>query len=493
MSDQSLKEKVVHGVLWRMVSRLSTQAVTFVVGVVLARILGPEAYGTVAMLTIFVTISETLVNCGFGAAIIQKKNFTDLDWNSVFWLQISLAWFFYALLYLLAPNIAKFYHNEALAAVLRVQALILPVHAVHGLQMSILVRELKFNISFIIAIVGSVTSAICGLSLAFMGFGFWALVYSTLIGGIASMCVSCIYVRKFPKLEFSFRSLREMFSFGGRMLASDVFGTAMNDVTGMVIARVYTPKDLACYTRGNQLAHTIMDLVNSSLTNVSFPAFSKLQDDPIRLTSAMRKVLMCSTFFVMPMMAGLSAVTDSVIVLMLGDKWIESIPYATIACFSSSLIPFATVNLQAMKGLGLSGSYFYVTIIKGLMTLIILTIFCRAGVFMLAVGFVAISTPLSMVINNWPIRNAIGYGVWNQIRDVLPVATLSVVMGTVVWSVRFIWHGPHAILLAFQMMLGVGLYYVLLLLFKPLALTLVIEGLPWVGKFFPRQAHSISK
>lgn len=487
MSEQSLKEKVVHGVLWRLVSRLSTQAVTFVVGVVLARILGPEAYGTVAMLTIFVTISETLVNCGFGAAIIQKKNFSDLDWNSVFWLQISLAWFFYALLYFLAPSIASFYHNEALAAVLRVQALILPVHAVHGLQMSVIIRDLKFNVSFIVAIVGSATSAIIGLSLAFMGFGYWALVFSTLFGGIATMCVSCIFVRKRPAFEFSFASLREMFSFGGKMFASDVFGTVMNDVTSMVIARVYSPKDLACYTRGNQLPQTIMDLVNSSLTNVSFPAFSKLQDDPVRLTSAMRKVLMCSTFFVMPMMAGLSAVTDSVITLMLGEKWMESIPYATIACVSYSLTPFATVNLQAIKGLGLSGSYLCVTIIKGLMMLTILAMFCRAGVLALAVGFVAISSPLSMVINNWPIRKSIGYSAWDQIRDVLPIAMLSLIMGALVWSIRFVWQGPQAILLVVQMFLGVGVYYVLLLMFKPRALSMVIDGLPWVKKFFPRR------
>lgn len=486
MGREDLKERIVHGVIWRIVSRLSTQGVTFAVGIVLARLLGPEAYGTVAMLTIFVSISEALVNCGFNSAIIQKKSLSDVDLSSVFWLQFSLAWFFYAVLFFFAPYIARFYHNVALSPVLRVQALILPVNAVHGIQMAMVYKDLRFGISFAVGLVGSIFSAVVGLTLAFLGFGYWSLVWSTLSGGVATMCASCFLVRMRPHFLFSIASLKEMFSFGGKMLASDFIGQTIDNLTSMVIARVYSPKDLACYTRGKQLPSMVMDLINSSLTNVYFPAFSKLQDDLGRFRSAMRKGLQSSTFFVMPMMAGLSAVTDSVVNLLLGEKWLDSVPYATIICISSSLFPFATVNLQAIKGLGLGSCYLSLTILKSFVSLVVLCLFCRAGMLTLAIGFVAISSPLSMIINNWPVRKTIGYGIGQQICDVLPVVLMAIAMGLVVWSVRFVWHAPHIVFLPVQIVVGLLVYYCLLIVFRPKALFVIFDCLPIARKLFPK-------
>ncbi len=482
----SLRDKTVHGVLWRFAQRISTQLVSFVVGLILARLLGPKAYGTVAMLLIFVNISETLVNCGFNVALVQKKDVTDADWSSVFYLQCFMSIVLYTVLFFAAPYIAQFYSNPELANVLRVQALILPIHAIQGIQTASIDRELRFNVSFIIGLSSSLAVACVGLIMAFSGFGYWSLVWSTLSGGVVSMFVACLFVRRAPKVMFSIKSLGEMFRFGGGMLASDFAGAMLNNITGLVIGRVYTPKDLACFERGKQLPTLVMDFVNSPLTTVSFPALSKVQTDIARMRSGMRKILMLSTFFIVPAMAGLSAVSDHIIWFLLGDEWVDAIPYAQIACISSAFIPFATVNLQGTKAIGRSGYYLAATIIKSSTSLLILLLFCRLGVLAIAIAFAAISTPIGLIVNAWPSGKFIGYRLLDQVKDVAPIMVISTLMAMIVWGLGCVLPRFSIVSLTIQILCGISVFYVTIIAFRPKVLSLVIDTFPKFSKLWPR-------
>ena len=480
-----LKKKTVSGVLWRLAVRIGTQAINFIVGIILARLLGPKAYGTVAMLLIFVNISETLVNCGFNVALVQKKEVSESDWSSVFYLQCSISLVLYCCLWFASPYIAGFYHMPELANVLRVQALILPIHAVQGIQTATIERDLRFKLTFAIGMAGTIVGAIVGIGLAYMGFGYWALVYATLLNGFVAMLVACLFVRRIPRFMFSMTSLREMFRFGGKMLASDFAGSIMGNITGIVIGRAYSPQDLACYERGKQLPNVIMDTFNSPLTTVSFPVLSKLQDDKVRLREGMRQILMGSTFFIMPAMAVLSAVSETVIWLLLGDKWLQSVPFCQIACLSCAFTPFATVSLQATKAIGRSGSYLGITIAKGLVTLFVLALFYRYSVLALAAAFVLISTPISMILNSWTIGKYVNYPILKQVNDVLPMMAISIALSVILWSLRFLLPVLSMFTLCIQLGLGFVLFYCAFLMFRPNALKIVLDGVPVLRKFFP--------
>ena len=483
---ESLRRKVVNGVFWRLVTRLSTQGVTFVVGILLARMLGPEAYGTIALLAIFISLAEEVANAGFGAALVQRKSVTDIDYNSAFYLQMSLALLVYAVLYFLAPRIAAFYDNDQLVAILRVQALILPIHAVRGVQSAILSRELKFYLSFRIGLAEVICSGVVGLMMAYSGYGVWALVCSALAGGFAGMVSTVIWIRWVPKLMFSFAAVREMFSYGWKLLASSLVDNFFGNLYGLVIGKFYTVTDLALYNRGRQFPNLAMDTINSSLSVVAFPALAKVQGDPARLRDGMRKMIQVSTFFVMPMLAGMSAVSEPFIQVVLGDQWLGAAPYLAIACVSFAFYPFHTINLQAIKAIGRSDYYLKLSIIKDILSVVVLFVSCRYSVIMMALAGAFVSTPASLVINSWPNRKLLNYGILSQLSDVIPTLLLSLLMAAIAWSVKFTLVLSPICLLCTQIIVGVVSFYALILVFRPKGLYLVCEGLPMCKRFFPK-------
>lgn len=485
MSNQSLKSKVARGIVWRLVSRLSTQGVTFLVGIVLARLLGPEAYGRIAVLMIFIGMSETLINCGFGAALVQKKSLTEIDLNSVFYLQLFMAVVFYCILFFCAPLIASYYNDPSLALILRVQALILPLNSIRGVQSSVLSRNLWFHYSFRIGLSEVFASAIVGLSMAYFGFGIWALVGSSLASGVAGASSAIFWVRWTPQLVFSFNSIRELFCYGWKLLVSGIVDSVAGDLYGLVIGKFYSPKDLALYNRGRQFPQLAMDTINSSLSTVSFPALSKLQSEPDRMKNAMRQMIQVSTFFVMPMLAGMSATAESIVLLVLGEEWAGAIPYVSIACISFAFYPFHTINLQAIKASGRSDYYLWLSIIKDIVGVIVLFFSCRYGVIVMALAGAFVSTPAGLIINSWPNKILLNYGILSQLSDVIPTLAMSLAMALLTWSIKFVLPCSIYITLVTQIAAGCLFYYGLVSIFRPKPLIIVLSGLPKLAMFFP--------
>lgn len=455
-----LKQKVVKGFAWALLERFSTQGVSFVVSLVLARLLTPADYGTIALLTIFIAISGVLADSGFGQALIQKKEATETDFNSVFWLSLGLSSVMYGVLFFAAPWIADFYDDARLTIVLRILALSLICNAVNSVQNAELNRKLRFDLSFRISLIGVFVTGCVGVSLALCGYGVWALVWSALSGGVTGVVTRWFFIAWRPRLIFSWHSVRSLFRFGWKMTASALLDTGYNNLYGLLIGKLYSKADLAFVNKGRSVPQLAMDSINATLGRVAFPALAQVQDQRDIVRNTMRKMIRGSTFLVFPMMTGVACCADALVPLLFGDQWHEAVPYVRIACFTFALWPFHTINLQAITALGRSDVFLTLEIIKKVIGLALMLGSVRFGVWWMMAVTAFAGGPLSVVINSWPNRKLLGYSVGMQLRDVLPTALVCGGMALVVAPMSWL-PLPHWGRLLIQVPTGATLFFVL--------------------------------
>ena len=387
--------------MWTLMEKLSTQAVSFVVGMILARLLTPSDYGTVALTTIFFAVANVLVDGGFGEALIQKKDADDLDFNSVFYLNLFMSVLAYVALFFAAPWIADFYKTPELTTVVRVSAICFLFNAVNAIQNAELTKKMLFHLSIRVSLITSFTSAVCGITMAFMRFGVWALVWSTLIARVVGVIARWFIIAWRPQMVFSFKRLKPLFSYGWKMAFSALMDQFFVNLNGLLIGKFYTKTDLAYVNKGNSLPRLAMDEVDGTLGRVSFPALVLLQDDKVKLRDAMRRMIQCSTFLVFPLMVGVSACSYSLLRLLYGAQWISAAPYMMLACFSYALRPFHSINLKGITALGRSDVFLKLEIIKKTLHLLVIMVVFRYGVFVFAAVSVFVLSPISVLINAW--------------------------------------------------------------------------------------------
>ena len=478
--NNELKQKVVKGAIWSLMEKFGVQIVSFGVTLILARLLTPEDYGTIALLSIFTGIASSLVDSGFATALIQKKDVTEVDYNSVFYLSIVVAGILYVILFFIAPWIADFYKTPVLVSILRISAIVLFFNAVNSVQIVELKRNLRFDLSFRISLISTFSSAIVGITLAFLHFGPWALVWQTFTLGLVGVIARWFYVAWRPKLMFSFRALRTLFSFGWKLAVSFLINTIFENIYGLLIGRIYTKADLAFVNKGKTTPSLVMDSVNSTLGVVSFPALAKLQDSREQVRNGMRKLITCSTYLVMPAMAGVAVCSESLVFLLFGEKWIPCVRYMQVACFTYALWPFHTINLQAINAVGRSDLFLKLEIVKKISCVIFMIIFAYKGVFVFIAGSALILGPISVLINTWPNKRLLGYSVTMQVIDVGPTALASLAMASVCLGVKYLIIllvsncclpiARHIILLCVQIPLGVIFYTTITYCFNFVAL-----------------------
>lgn len=430
-----LKEKVAKGAVWTLCEKLSCQTVGFVVSMVLARLLTPTDYGTVALTAIFFSVTNVLVDGGFGSALIQKKDADDLDFNSVFYLNIVLSAVAYVVLFCAAPWIADFYQTPELTLLVRISAVCFFFHTVNMIQSAELVKKMLFHLSFRISLITTFTSAACGLTLAYLGFGVWALVGATLSAGFVGMVARWFIVAWRPRFMFSLKRLKPLFSYGWKIAASALLDQVFVNLNGLLIGKYYTKADLAYVNKGQSLSKLAMDEVDGTLGRVSFPALVQLQDDRVRLRDAMRRMMICSTFLVFPLMVGVAVCAKTELRLLYGEQWVPATPYMMLACFSYALWPVHTINLKGIMALGRSDIFLKLEVIKKIAKLVIILAFFRAGVFPFMCACACALGPLGVIINSWPNRRLLDYPIQMQLRDVLPTAALCVVEAVIVFGV----------------------------------------------------------
>lgn len=447
---------VMSNFLWRLAERFGAQGVAFVVSIVLARLLAPEAYGTIALVTVFTQILNVFIDSGFGNALIQKKDADDLDFSTVFYFNIAICVLLYLGMFLAAPLIAKFYNDASLTPVVRVLSLTLIISGVKNVQQAYVSRTMQFKRFFFATLGGTIGAAVIGIAMAYFGFGVWALVAQQIFNATVDTLILWITVKWRPKWMFSWQRLKGLFSFGWKLLASSLLDTVYSDLRQLIIGKMYTKTDLAQYNRGKQLPDLLVNNIDTSINSVLLPAMSQVQDDSARVKSMTRRAMKTSTYVIAPVMMGLAFTAESVIHLILTEKWLPCVPFLRIFCITYMFYPVNTTNLNAIKAMGRSDLFLKLETIKKVIGLIVLLGTMWFGVMAMAYSLLFTSIT-SQIINSWPNKKLLDYSYPEQIRDILPGILLAVFMGCCVYPVK--WIGFSDLLTLFiQVVMGACVY-----------------------------------
>lgn len=447
---------VMSNFIWRLAERFGAQGVAFVVSIVLARLLAPEAYGTIALVTVFIQILNVFIDSGFGNALIQKKDADDLDFSTVFYFNIAICVLLYLGMFLAAPLIAKFYNDASLISVVRVLSLTLVISGVKNVQQAYVSRTMQFRRFFFATLGGTIGAAVIGIAMAYFGFGVWALVAQQIFNATVDTLILWITVRWRPKWMFSWQRLKGLFSFGWKLLASSLLDTVYNDLRQLIIGKMYTKTDLAQYNRGKQLPDLLVNNIDTSINSVLLPAMSQVQDNPERVKNMTRRAMKTSTYVIAPVMMGLAFTAESVIHLVLTEKWLPCVPFLRIFCITYMFYPVNTTNLNAIKAMGRSDLFLKLETIKKVIGLIVLLGTMWFGVMAMAYSLLFTSIT-SQIINSWPNKKLLDYSYPEQIRDILPGILLAVFMGCCVYPVK--WIGFSDLLTLFiQVVMGACIY-----------------------------------
>lgn len=451
------RKEVLSNFLWCFAERSGAQIVTFVVSIVLARLLMPEDYGTIALVTVFTTIMQVFVDSGLSTALIQKKDADDLDFSSVFYFNFAVCIILYLVMFFAAPLIAAFYKMPELTPVVRVISLTIVISGVKGVQQSYVSCNMLFKRFFYATLGGTIFSAFLGIAMAYAGFGVWAIVAQQLSNTAIDTLILWITVKWRPKLMFSWRRLKGLLSFGWKMLCSSLLDTIYNNLRSLLIGKVYSSADLAYYNEGKKFPSLIVTNINSSINSVLLPTMSKEQDDKNRVKNMTRRSIMVSCYIMAPLMIGLACCATSVVTLILTKKWLPCVFYLQIFCVTYMFWPIHTANLNAIKAMGRSDLFLKLEIWKKVIGMILLLSTMFISVEAMAYSLL-ISTLTSMIINSWPNKKLLNYSFIEQMKDILTSILLAVFMGAVVYLIGFL-PVPTLPLLIIQVVCG-GLIYV---------------------------------
>ncbi|MBW9199913.1 lipopolysaccharide biosynthesis protein [Bacteroidales bacterium SW299] len=430
----TLKEKTVKGVIWSSIDRFSTQGIQFVFSILIARLLLPSDYGVVAMLSIFMAVSQTFIDSGFGTALIRKIDRTETDFSTVFYFNIIVGFFFYAILWLVSPYIAAFYNIPLLEDVTRVIALSFVFSSFSGIQGAKLAIDIDFKTNAKISLTVTLLTGFAGLWMAYRGYGVWALAIQQVFSSFLRTVLLWAFVRWMPKLVFSWRSFREMFSFGSRLLASALLNTIYNNVYTLIIGKVFSSSALGLYSRASSLAQYPSSNITNVLQGVTFPVLSAIQNEPERLANAYKRFLRLAAFIVFPLMTGLAAVADPLIRIVLTDKWEGAIYLLQIVCFSMMWYPVHAINLNLLQVKGRSDFFLKLEIIKKIQGVIILCVTVPMGIVAMCYGSV-VSSLISLIYNAYYTQKLIGYGYIAQMKDLLHILVHALIMSIGVWCI----------------------------------------------------------
>jgi O-antigen/teichoic acid export membrane protein len=470
--------------MWKFLERGGVQGLQFVISIILARLLLPEDYGILALVVIFITIANVFIQSGLNTALIQKKTVDQVDYSSVFFLSLGIATSLYVLLYFVAPFIARFYDNQSLVSVLRVLALTLFPGAFNSIQNAIVSRTMQFKRLFYSSIGAGIISGVVGISLAYMGYGIWALVFQQLINQVCITLILWFTVKWRPTLQFSLERVKVLFSFGWKLLVSSLIDTTYRDLRSLIIGKVYTPAMLGYYNRGEQFPKLVISNINGSIQSVMLPALAAHQDYADRVKSMMRRSIVTSSFIVFPMMVGLAVVAEPLVILLLTEKWLPSVPFLQIFCASFALWPIHTANLQAINAMGRSDIFLKLEIIKKVLGLAILAASLPFGVYFLALSQI-VSGIISSFINAYPNKELLNYGYGEQVKDILPSLGLSLFMGVAVYMILYLGLSP-LLTMGIQILVGIIIYVGIAYLFKLECFTYLVQTI--LGLFKDKKA-----
>lgn len=463
-TQHNLGSKVAHGLFWKLLELLGAQGVQFVVAVVLARLMTPAEYGTIGLIMIFITIANTFVQSGFATALIQRDEVKESDYSSVLRICLLVSVPVYGLLWFASPFVADYYGMPVLAPLLKVMGTVLFPGAVISIQTAYVSRTLNFRQLFKATMAAVFLSGGAAIFLASRGFGVWAMAAQQLVYYLALMTGLFFTVSWRPSGRFEAERVAELFSFGWKILASGLIDTVWMNVYGLIIGKRYSAADLGGYSRGEQFPKLITSNLSAAIQAVLLPAYAKNQKDPETLRRMMKQSIRLSAFAVFPMMAGLMAVSEPLIRVLLTEQWLFCAPYLAIMCICYAFWPIHVTNLQMVTALGRSDLFLKLEIVKKVLGIIILVISIRYGIIGMLL-LKAVDELLCTFINAAPVKKLIGYGIFEQYLDMLPAFLAAGLMGMAVFLMNRL-SVPDLPLLFLQILAGAVLYLLFSFIFN---------------------------
>lgn len=449
-------KNVFSNFIWRFAERCGAQIVTFIVSILLARILSPEDYGKIALITVFTTIMQVFVDSGLGTALIQKKDADDLDFSSVFYFNFFICIILYIIMYISAPYISDFYNDDSLTPLIKVISLTIIISGVKGIQQSYVSKNMMFKRFFYATLVGTIFSGILGVFLAYSGYGVWSIVFQQLSNTLIDTLILWCTVEWRPKKFFSWKRLKELLTFGWKMLVSSLIDTFYNNIRSLLIGRMYSSSDLAFYNQGDKFPNVIVNNINTSIDSVLLPAMASSQDNRNRVKNMTRRAIKTSTYIMAPLMIGLAVCAKPIVQTVLTDKWLPCVPFLRIFCISYLFYPVHTANLNAIKAMGRSDLFLKLEVAKKIVGMILLFSTLSFGVMAIAYSLL-VSTVTSMIINSFPNKRLLDYSFREQMIDIFPALFLSIVMGFLISIVKVFCLSSFQTLLI-QILLGIIIY-----------------------------------
>jgi len=459
----SLKRQTILGFIWRFLQNVGTQVISFIVSLVLARLLMPSDYGLIAMITVFTSIAGVFISTGFSSSVIQKKDLSETDLNTIFHSGIISSIILYIILFFAATSIASFYKEPHLISLLRVQSLSLIISAVYSTHQALLVRKMQFKKSFVATLSGVFIQGLIGILLACKGLGPWALVLSQIANGIVCAFVMWFIVKWTPRLQFSIFSFKQVFSFSFKILCVSLVHTIFQNIQALIIGKQYTGSDLAYYNKGSQFPYLIMQQVDGSMNTVLFSSLSKYQDDWDSGLRLLRHSMRTSLFVCMPLMIGLCAAAEPLILFLLTDKWIDSVPYVRIVSIICLFWPLSAQK-SALNALGKSGITLSMNICSNVLTILLILLTYKVSVIIMIASSI-VSSSIFLMIGAFVYRKNLNYRIRDQILDIAPTFVISIIMGTVIYSITYLQLLPF-ITLTTQVILGIFVYLLLSHIFQ---------------------------
>ena len=437
MTKQSLKDKTVKGVAWSGIDNVVHYGVTFVVSIVLARLLTPDDYGVLGLITIFTTVCQTLINGGFTTALIRKKDATDDDYNTVFISNLGMSLLLYAVIFLCSPAIADFFGREELVSLTRVSSLGMIIGALALVQRARLTKRIDFKTQTKITFIASIIGGVVGLTMAIFGYGVWALVAQQLTTQVLSTILLWFFNKWVPCFSFSIKSFRELFGFGWKVMLSGLIDTVWKELYQVVVGKFYSPATLGQYTRAKSFSKLLSRNLTSVIQRVTYPVLSNIQDEKERMVRVYRKMIRISMFITAVSMFFLGAISEPLLFCLIGPKWHEAALYLPLICISSSTYPLHAINLNMLQVQGRSDLFLGLEIIKKTIALVPLSIGAFVGIIpMLSVNILI--TILYFFLNSYYSGKMIGYSSWMQLKDITPSYVLAAFLALCIYFLKYI-------------------------------------------------------
>ena len=453
MEEIYSKGNVIKSFFWKLLERFSVQGLSLCITLVLARILSPSDYGTVAIITVFVNLANVIIDGGLNTALIQKKDTDSLDYSTIFFSSILLSIVLYALLYVTSPWIAEFYDIPELVDMIRILGVILVFESVNSIQRAYVSKMMLFRKLFYSSFFALLVSGSLGIYMALNDYGVWALISQQMTCVLVTIIIMWFTIKWRPILAFSFERFKKLFDYGWKIFGLNFITTLYLNIRSLIIGKFYSPADLAFFERGHTLSSMVVQNINTSLQTILFPVLSNSQNDKVRIKSLVRRSTGMTCLLIFPALIGLISIAKPLVLLILTEKWLPAVAYIQIYSIAYMLFPVQVANMEAIKAMGYSGISLKLEIIKKVIETTILIISVFMGVIAIVWGVVFFNF-VCLFINLYPSKKYLDYGVFEQVKDIIPTFLCAIMMG---FSIYWIQYLPiHLLLiLMLQMIMGV--------------------------------------